>query len=139
MGNATVKKSIPAPADKLWALVADFGDTSWMPGGGGSVEVQGSGPGMARIINAGDTKIREVLETCNAAERTLVYTIPEGVPFPVENYRSTMTVTGDENGSELEWTCSFEPNGATDAEATAMIEGMYGTMIGWISDTVSGG
>jgi len=138
MGKATVKESIAAPADELWKLVADFGNTSWMPGGGGSVEVEGSGPGMARIISAGDRKIREVLESCDGAARTLVYTIPEGVPFPVENYRSTMIVTGDDTASELEWSCTFEPAGITEAEAQAMIEGMYGTMVGWVRESVTG-
>ncbi len=137
MGEARVKQAIAAPADKVWALVADFGDTSWMPGGGGNVEVVGSGPGMARIISAGDQKIREVMESSDDATRTLVYTIPEGVPFPVSDYRSTVVVTGDDTSAELEWSCSFEPEG-DEAQTTQMIQGMYGTMVGWVRDHVTG-
>ena len=133
MGEARVKQAIPAAADRVWALVADFGNTSWMPGGGGSVEVVGSGPGMARIISAGDQKIHEVMESSDQESRTLVYTIPEGVPFPVTGYRSTMHVTGDDSTAELEWSCTFEPEG-DEAQSTQMIEGMYGTMVGWIRD-----
>lgn len=139
MGEARVKQAIPAAADAVWALVSDFGNTSWMPGGGANVEVVGSGPGMARIISAGDQKIREVMESSDEASRTLVYTIPEGVPFPVTGYRSTMRVTGDDSAAELEWTCTFEPAGERDeAQTTQMIEGMYGTMVGWIRDSISG-
>ena len=137
MGEARVKQAIAAPADKVWALVADFGNTSWMPGGGGDVEVVGSGPGMARIISAGDRKIREVMESADAETRTLVYTIPEGVPFPVNGYRSTVRVTGDDSSAELEWSCTFEPEG-DEAQTTQMIEGMYSTMVGWIRDQVTG-
>jgi hypothetical protein len=137
MGEARVKEAIAAPAEKVWGLIEDFGNTSWMPGGGGSVEVVGSGPGMARIISAGDQKIREVLESADASSQTLVYTIPEGVPFPVTGYRSTIRVTGDASNSELEWGCSFEPDGVDEAQVTAMIEGMYSTMVGWVRDSIT--
>lgn len=137
MGEAKVKQAIAAPVDKVWALVADFGDTSWMPGGGGNVELVGSGAGMTRIISAGDQKIFEVLQSVDDATQTLVYTIDEGVPFPVTGYRSTMVVTGDDTGAELEWSCSFEPE-TDEAQVTQMIEGMYGTMVGWIRDQITG-
>ncbi len=97
----------------------------------------GSGPGKDRIISAGDQKIREVMESSDDESRTLVYTIPEGVPFPVTGYRSTMRVTGDESGAELEWVCTFEPEG-DEAQATQTIEGMYSTMLGWIRDQLTG-
>ena len=139
MASAGVKQPIPAPADRLWALIADFGDTSWMPGGGGDVTLEGEGPGMARIIRAGDQQIREELVSVDPATRTLVYTIPEGVPFPVDGYRSTVVVTGDDSGSELEWRCEFEPAGVSEDEAVQMIQGMYGTMIGWVRDRVVDG
>ena len=138
MGQAQVKETIAAPAEKVWAVIADFGDTSWMPGGGGNVELVGSGPGMARIINAGDQKIHEVLESADDASQTLVYTIPEGVPFPVTDYRSTIQVTGDASSSELAWGCTFEPDGVDEAQVTTMIEGMYSTMVGWVRDLVVG-
>lgn len=137
MARASVKQGIAVPVDKLWALVADFGDTGWMPGDGSNVTLEGEGPGMARIISAGDMKIREQLESVDEATRTLVYTIPEGVPFPVENYRSTIKVTADGDASELEWTCTCDPAGVTDEQATQLIEVMYGTMIGWIRDTIT--
>jgi hypothetical protein len=139
MATARVTRELDVPADALWKLVAAFGDTSWMPGGA-QVTLVGSGPGMERRITAGPGKvIRERLEFADAASRTLVYTIPENVPFPVTGYRATMRVRAKGAGSELDWSASFEPAGASEAEARAAIEGMYGVMVGWIRDRVKAG
>jgi hypothetical protein len=132
MATARVTRALDVPADALWKLVAAFGDTSWMPAGA-QVTVHGSGPGMERRIAAGEGKvIRERLEFADAASRTLVYTIPQNVPFPVKDYRATMRVRAKGAGSELDWSASFEPAGASEADAAKAIEGMYGVMIGWI-------
>lgn len=137
MGLATVTQAMDAPADAVWKLIADFGDTSWMPGGM-PVELEGEGPGMARIIVAGpDTRIREQLESLDPDTRTLVYTIPEGVPFPVTGYRATMVVAPSAEGSDLTWSCEFEPDGVSEDEARGAIEQMYGVMIGWLRAKVA--
>ena len=97
---------------------------------------------MERRIAAGEGKvIRERLEFADAASRTLVYTIPHNVPFPVKDYRATMRVRAKGTGSELDWSVTFEPVGASEADARKAIEGMYGVMIGWIEGRVkaSGG
>jgi hypothetical protein len=132
MGSARVTRTLEVPVDVVWKLVADFGDTSWMPGPP-QVELVGSGPGMERRIPAGPDKvICERLESVDTAGRTLVYTIPENVPFPVKDYRATMKVAASGSGSELEWCASFEPAGVDEATAAKGIEEMYGVMIGWI-------
>ena len=157
MATARVTRTLDVPATTLWKLVSSFGDTSWMPGGA-QVTLHGSGPGMERRIQAGPDKvIRERLESVDERGRTLVYTIPENVPFPVKDYRATMRVrekgaaragsardelasdvprsepqASEASSSELDWSVSFEPVGASEAEAAKAIEGMYGVMIGWI-------
>jgi hypothetical protein len=132
MATARVTRTLDVPAAGLWKLVAAFGDTSWMPAGA-QVTVVGSGPGMERRIAAGEGKqIRERLESLDEKGRTLVYTIPEGVPFPVKDYRATMRVRAEGAKSELDWSASFEPAGAPEADARQAIEGMYGVMVGWI-------
>jgi hypothetical protein len=133
MSEVSVKRTLAVPARKVWDLISDFGDVSWMPAGTPAV-VEGSGPGMARVIGGGERKIREVLEARDAVARTLTYTIPEGVPFPVTGYRSTMLVSDAGDGCELEWRCSFEPAGVSEEQAAAAIEGMYGVMIGWVAE-----
>jgi len=133
MAKARVKQEIAAPADVVWKLVADFGNVSWFPGA--SAKLEGRGPGMVRIFSGPNGEIRERLESLDDAKRTLVYTIPQGVPFPVENYRATMAVEDAGAGRcTLEWTCTCDAKGVTDAEATAAIENMYGMMVGWMRD-----
>ena len=131
MATARVRRSLDVPADRLWKLVAAFGDTSWMPGPP-KVDVVGAGPGMERRIHAGDKLICERLESVDEAGRTLVYTIPVNVPFPVTDYRATMRVRAKGADSELDWNASFTPAGASEEDARKAIEAMYGLMIGWI-------
>jgi hypothetical protein len=38
--------------------------------------------------------------------------------------------------SELEWSCELTPKGIPEAQAVAMLEGMYRTMIGWLRDAL---
>jgi len=134
MARIQVKQELPVPADKLWNLVADFGNVPWIPGGE-NVRLEGKGPGMVRIFAGPNGEIRERLESVDAAKKSLVYTIPQGVPFPVTGYRATMAVADAGKGrSTLTWTCECQPAGVTEAEASKAIEGMYGLMIGWIRD-----
>ena len=139
MALAHIKHPIDLPAARVWALVADFGDTSWMPGV--TAEVEGDGPGMVRVIPAGDAPIREQLESVDADARRLVYTIPVNVPFPVTGYRATMSVhEAGEGACELEWSCEAAPaEGHAEAEVKAQIEGMYTVMAGWIADRAKAG
>jgi hypothetical protein len=138
MASARVTRTLDVPADRLWGLVASFGDTSWMPGPP-KVELVGSGPGMERRIQGPDKAIHERLESVDEASRTLVYTIPVNVPFPVTGYRATMRVRAAGAGSELDWSASFAPNGGDEESARKAIEGMYGIMIGWIESRVKAG
>jgi hypothetical protein len=131
---AKVTKTLDATPDALWKCVEDFGNVGWLPGGGAGAELEGSGPGMTRILQGPEGKIRETLESVDAAARSLVYVIPVGIPFPVTGYRATMRVTDDGGKGHLEWTCEFEPDGVSEDEARGGIENMYGVMIGWIQD-----
>lgn len=134
MAQVVVKEGIAVPPDKLWRLVADFGNAGWIPGGD-RVRTEGKGPGMVRIFGGSSAEIRERLESVDQHTRSIVYTIPQGIPFPIKNYRATMTVHLSGNQlSELEWMCTFDPDGATEADATAQVENLYRMMIGWIRD-----
>ena len=86
-----------------------------------------------RHIGAGALTLAETLESVDDASRTLVYTIPGEVPFPATDYRSTIVVREKGSGSELDWSCTFEPEGDPDA-AHAVMEGLYNTLTGWVAD-----
>jgi hypothetical protein len=133
MASATIGKRIDVPADAVWRLISNFGDTSWMPVGT-QATVIGSGVGMERRIALGPDKfILERLLALDPAARTLDYAIPVNVPFPVTNYRATMRVRAKGAGCELEWSASYEcaPEAATTIEKS--VQGMYGMMIDWVA------
>ena len=126
MGEYTVEEEVGVGADRLWEVIADFGNVPWIPGVS-QVEVEGEGPGMVRIM---DGQVREQLETLDPATRTLTYTIP-GLPLPMQNYHSTMRVQpAGEGRCRLAWTCRADPDGASEAEVEQIITGLYRSMIG---------
>ena len=133
MTQVSVSADFDVSSDRLWQVVADFGNVAWIPGMG-SVRVEGDGPGMTRYLPAGDKEIHERLESLDDEARTLVYTIPNNIPFPVTNYRATMTVEDDGAGSRLIWTCTCEPDGISERQAEDTVRGLYDMMIGWIRD-----
>jgi hypothetical protein len=132
VAEAIVKKRLDVSASRLWKLVADFAEVSWMPGV--EAEIHGEGPGMVRVLGDGDSGVHERLESLDEAQRRLVYTIPRNNPLPLASYRATMVVSEVGDGAELRWSCEFEPKDVTEEQARAAVEGIYGTMIGWISD-----
>lgn len=134
MAEISVTRTVDATPETLWDVVRAFDDVRWMPGGGAGCEIRGEGIGQVRIFDGPNGKIHEHLQARDDAARSLTYTIPEGIPFPVTGYRSTMVVTDDAGRGSLSWTCQFEPDGATEQEAGAAIEQMYEVMIGWIGD-----
>jgi hypothetical protein len=138
MARASVKETLGFPAQQVWELISDFGNTSWLQGLKKS-EVQGRGPGMVRLIYVGDNPpIEERLESLDPKTRTLRYTIPKNIPFPISEYRATVQVReAGPKASEVEWSCELTPKGIPEAQAVAMLEGAYKTMIGWLRDSLA--
>ena len=135
MAELAVNRTLDAPTDALWKLVRDFGNVHWIPGGE-HAKLEGSGPGMVRVLVGPDGSVRERLESVDEADQSIVYTITEGLPFPVTGYRATMRVSDADGKGRLDWSCSFEPEGVSEAEAAKGIEAMYGIMMGWIEDSL---
>jgi len=138
VAEINVTRTLEAGTDALWAVVRAFDDTRWMPGGE-DAEIRGKGIGQVRIFQGPNGAIHEHLEAVDDDARSLTYTIPQGIPFPVTGYRSTMVVSDDGGRGRLSWTCEFEPDGVSEAEASKTIETMYGVMVGWIDDLLKQG
>jgi hypothetical protein len=133
MPSATISKVVDVPADAVWRLIANFGDTSWMPAGTQATLV-GSGVGMERRIAIGPDKwIHERLEALDPAGRTLTYGIPVNVPFPVTDYHATMRVRAQGAGCELEWSARYDCAADAAPAIEKSVQGMYGMMIDWIA------
>jgi mxaD protein len=140
MPKVEVRRTVEVPAERLFGLLGDFGNTSWVPGAQ-ETEVEGDGPGMVRIIRTGpDSVIRERLEALDPKSRTLSYSIPEGNPLPVSDYLASVAITpsGDDR-CEIAWSCSFEPVGVSESEAIAAVESIYEMLVGWVKDAAEKG
>ena len=128
MAEVEVSEVVAAPAAKVWEILSDFGGVAkW---GGPALQnctVEGSGVGAVRRIGLpGGLSIAERLEAFDDAGRSLSYAIIEKSPIPVRDYLSTVKVveTGPRE-CRVDWSSRFEPDGASEEQAQAMIRGVY--------------
>ncbi|MFF3934888.1 SRPBCC family protein [Streptomyces phaeofaciens] len=124
MTAARVTLDVPQPADRVWQLIGGFGSLpDWLPYI--TESVPGEGGRLRTLTNAEGGVIVERLEAFDETARGYTYSITKA-PFPVTGYRSTLQVVDrGVDGSRVEWSGTFTPDGVTDAEATALFEGIY--------------
>ncbi len=122
---------LPASADSVWQLTGDFGGIDkWIPGLSKVEIIDGKDnqKGAIRAITtAGGAYITEELLSYSKAKRTFRYRILGG-PLPVKSYVSTYTVKPKGDGSEVDWSSTFEtsPTSGLDAAKTReVISGIY--------------
>lgn len=137
MASITVTREIGGDPAVVWALLADFGDVSWIPLAEGVV-VEGSGPGMRRTIQGPEgPPVVERLIAIESGRRTLTYSIDENNPLPVQSYEATVRVSSaGAAGSAIIWDVSFEPRGDV-AAAQEAITAIYGLMATWLEAAAS--
>jgi carbon monoxide dehydrogenase subunit G len=108
MATVRVSKTthISAAADEVWAFVSDFGGyASWQPHID-SVELQPNGD---RTVNF--TRGDSVLDRVTAQDdttRTLTYGLVPGQQVPMKSLDATFVVTGDGQGSQVEYTIEVD-------------------------------
>ena len=113
-------------ADRLWGVVRDFGNVSWLPGDP-DYESEGEGPGMIRTIRTPPLPtVRERLDAIDDEGRAIHYRVIEGNPMPVSGYNATMRVIdAGEGRSRLDWSSRWEADGVTEEEAHSFVHSMY--------------
>lgn len=102
---------INAPANKVWAIVGNFGDMgAWHPAVA-KTEITGgtnNEAGATRVLTLQDGgKINETLTARDPAGMTMKYDITESV-LPVREYSATLTVTGNGSKSTVLWKSMFK-------------------------------
>jgi hypothetical protein len=137
MAETSVTRTLDVTPDALWRCVRAFHHTPWVPGA--PPEIRGEGVGQVRIFERPNLKIHERLESLDDAARTITYTIPIGMPFPVTAYQATMAVSDDGGRGRLTWSCAFEPDGVNAEEVARGIQGAYQGMIARIEEYVKKG
>jgi mxaD protein len=102
---------IAAPPTKVWAIVQNFSDLTWVPPVKTSSATEGNTIGSVRTVDLGGPKLVERLTAYNAAGMTYTYAItddPANVKtLPVTNYTSTITVKPSGAGTKVIWVGSF--------------------------------
>lgn len=124
---ASVAKKIEiaaAPA-KVWAAIGSFCDIgSWLPIVA-KCEMSEAGGKKVRTLTTGDGGVLvETLEKWDDAGMSYTYRI-QSSPLPMENYISTIKVSGKGKASTVEWSSSFNPKGAPEADVVKTISGIY--------------
>lgn len=120
-----VKMSTPlgVPAQKVWDLIGGFNALpDWHPAVETSeLEEEGT---VRRLSLVGGGEIVEKLAQTDDEGRIYSYSILSS-PLPVAGYTAEIKVTGEGENCNIEWSSSFEPSGASESDATKVIEGIY--------------
>ena len=135
MVEVRVEGELKFSAEKVWAVIADFGNVSWVPGVQ-KVELEGEGVGMVRHLTVPTfPQLHERLDAIDHEKLILDYSIPEVAYIHLKNYRARAQVSELENERcRVVWSCQAEVDGADDAQATAETEAFYGAILTWIGE-----
>jgi len=127
MVKVFVSSVIPAPADKVWAVVRDFNAMpSWHPVISRST-IEGGRPsdsvGCIRSMTMSDgVRVREQLLSLSDFDYSFSYAIVES-GLNVTNYVAGLKLTPVTDGNQtfVEWTAEFETAPGSEQETAAMI------------------
>jgi Polyketide cyclase / dehydrase and lipid transport len=126
MSSVKVTDRIGASVDRVWELIRDFGGIQRFAAAVESVSVQGEGVGAVRTLTMpGGVTLQERLEALDDGARTLRYAIVGPHPFPFSDYLATIRLSEDADGCQIEWSSTFTPRAGAEAQASAMVEGIY--------------
>jgi len=138
MVEVCVEREFDVAAEKVWAILADFGDISWIPSLE-KVELEGEGVGMIRHVTApGMPILHERMDAIDREQMVLDYSVPAVEYLRTKNHRARTRVVALEGGRcRLIWSCETEADGVSEAQATAGCQAFYEMVLGWIGDAVA--
>ncbi len=148
-GKLTVSISIDAPAEKVWDVIKDYEDMSWLPAVESTKADKGNEKGSIRVLTLkeGGT-ITEELKKYDADKMSYKYKITdmstvktiqhagkdEDIPVvPVENYQATITVKEKGGKSDVTWVATYyrgyvnnnPPKELNEAAADEAVTGIF--------------
>jgi hypothetical protein len=116
-----------ADAHDVWAAIGPFCAISdWYPGIESCSEEKTDGVLHRRLVTADGAQFLEKLVSHDDSSMTYSYTIEEG-PLPVQNYTSRLSVSQSGEETSIVWGATFEPKGASEAEAVDVMKGVFNT------------
>lgn len=134
---------IVAPPAKVWSVIAQFSDLTWVPPVKSSTATKGNTVGSVRTLDLGGPRLLEELKAYDAAAMTYTYVItgdPANVKtLPVTDYTSTISVKPSAAGSLVTWTGTFKRADQGDAPASTMDDKTATTAVGGVYSAGLGG
>ncbi len=139
MIEVRVERELEFGADAVWAVIADFGDVSWVPGVE-KVELEGEGVGMIRHLTVPVfPQLHERMDAIDHEQMILDYSIPAVAFIAVKDYYARAKVVPiDSERCRVIWSCRAEADGVEDAEAVSKTEAFYDAVLTWIPDALRG-
>ena len=122
MAQVTTSRSYEVPADEMWARIGGFTTfDTWHPA---IASCESHDGGARRTLTTVDGAV--IAETLTEeGERSYAYVIDES-PLPVADYSAQLSVSPAGDAScTVDWVARFTASGASDAEAEAVIEGIF--------------
>jgi Polyketide cyclase / dehydrase and lipid transport len=137
--EASKTVDVAASPEKVWQTIGDFcGIANWHPAIEKCVMGQQNGMPTRTLTLKGGGTILELQTGRNDSGMSYSYTILQS-PLPVSDYHSTISVTKKGSGSEITWKGNFKAaNGASDADATKAIQGIYDSGVASIAAKAKG-
>jgi carbon monoxide dehydrogenase subunit G len=104
MSKDQVTIEIAAPPSEVWDVVGDFGAVGEFLSGIDTFRLEGDD----RVIGMFGMELRERLLARDEAERTITYSVVDGVP--VEHHQATLAVAPAGTGSVVTWSFEVAPD-----------------------------
>lgn len=104
MSQDQVSIEIAASPTEVWAVVGDFGAVGEFLSGIDTFRLEGDD----RVIGMFGMEIRERLVARDETERTITYSVIDGVP--VEHHQATIAVAPGDTGAVVTWSFDVAPD-----------------------------
>ena len=139
MGSCYNKIEINSSVENVWRKMCDFHDLSWAPNVVTSVtkqgDTQGTKVGAKRVLN---DAFHETLTEIDGNNHSFKYSIDDG-PGPVaksavNNYVGSVKLTPLGEGTQVEWSSSFESE--QDTEVSEFCNPIYSALLGDLKKTM---
>ncbi|TXS96524.1 SRPBCC family protein [Parahaliea maris] len=130
----TVEKTLEAPLEQVWAVVADFGNLDWFDGAE-RVEQVGEGVGQVRrvFMPGAEQPVEEKLLALDSDRHSIEYEVLEGAVNVMQGYRVVASLEdAGEGKTRARWEAGFTGITIEGLEPETMIAAMtdmYGGML----------
>lgn len=125
MQTFSMQQDFTTTSETIWSLVGNFNSLPQYIEAVTKSVIDSKATGTVRTLTLTDgSQLAERLLYYDTEVKELRYTLLLG-PLPVQNYVSTIKVTGTTNGCSVLWSCSFEPDGVTSKEAIEAVKAIY--------------